>query len=160
MGMCCRCQAQPPKQKERATIVWRFLNNSFIHLDKLWDTISCIQCVEKFWNVIDQIPSVCESNRLHVVIFWFFFIRLRYIDFSTMMDNFLKSWTSTMYLLNSTAHLELVVCSPHLLHLFSLTNLKDVYYLVFCWESRHIRECKVRRQRGGATNISITQGSS
>ena len=40
MGLCFRCQAQPPKQKERATIVWRFLNKSLVQLEKLklWDT--------------------------------------------------------------------------------------------------------------------------
>ena len=33
----------------------------------------------KFLGIIDQDPSVSNSNRLHAMIFWFVFINLRYI---------------------------------------------------------------------------------
>ena len=38
-----------------------------------------LQCMGRFLGLISQIPSVSKSNHLHVVIFRFFFINLRYI---------------------------------------------------------------------------------
>ena len=37
------------------------------------------QCPRRFLGIIGQNPSVSKSNWLHVVIFQFFFIDLRYI---------------------------------------------------------------------------------
>ena len=58
----------------------------------------------RFWGIIGQVPSVSKSNRLHVVIFRFFFINLRYILWIPLKwwVIFLKSWTSTDYFSNST----------------------------------------------------------
>ena len=50
-------------------------------------------------------PSVSKSNRLHVVSFWFFFIKLRYILLHIPLKwwvIFMKSWTSTSYFSNLT----------------------------------------------------------
>ena len=37
------------------------------------------QCPGRFWGIIGDNHSVFKSNQLHVVIFWLFFIDLRYI---------------------------------------------------------------------------------
>jgi hypothetical protein len=44
------------------------------------DVEHLVQSPGRFLNIIGQNPSAFKSDRLHVcVIFWFFFIRVRYI---------------------------------------------------------------------------------
>ena len=58
---------------------------------------------EIFLGIIDWYPSVCKSNRLHVDILWFSFIKLRYIlSIPLEWSVILQSWVSTNYFSNST----------------------------------------------------------
>ena len=54
-------------------------------------------CLMSFSGILYQIPNVSKSNGLHVVIFWFFFVSLRYAPLIVLNQstNFPNSWTST-----------------------------------------------------------------
>ena len=64
------------------------------------------------FDIIGWDPSVSKSNWLHVDIFWFFFIILRYIPLNWLVDS-LKSWTSAVISQTQPVHLYLVASSPH-----------------------------------------------
>ena len=58
-----------------------------------------------FFSIIGKYPSVSKSNRLHVVIFRFFFIKLRHIPWIPLnvMGNIPKPLTLTGYFSNSAS---------------------------------------------------------
>jgi hypothetical protein len=69
----------------------------------------CKQWLGRFVGIIGWEPSVCKSNRLHVDILRFSFIKLGVyssINSSKVIGNFLQSWTSTGYFSNWTGSSE------------------------------------------------------
>ena len=62
------------------------------------------QWLGRFLGITGWEPSFCKSNRLHVDICQFSFIKLGYISHIPLKwsVNFLQSWTSTGYFSNST----------------------------------------------------------
>ena len=57
-----------------------------------------------FWGTTGWDPSACKSNRLHVNILRFSFMKLGYVPYFPLKWSviFLQSWTSTSYFSNST----------------------------------------------------------
>ena len=80
---------------------------STVKLIGRWHWIACSICdnqwLGRFLSIIGWDPSVGKSNRLHVDILWFSFIKLGYIPYIPLKWSviFLESWSSTGSFSNS-----------------------------------------------------------
>ena len=101
------------------------------HINSVWqssnrDNIGIITMSGRFLGIIGWDPSVSKSNWLHLDIFRFFFIHLRFILWNPLSRwvVFLKFWISPGYLLNSTGSCVTTVGSPRSL----------IHHLLIWWQ--------------------------
>jgi hypothetical protein len=93
MGASTPHQNAPSWVQQPITYFRKARDDFMVHDVKWWSG--------RFLGIIGWDPSVCKSNRLHVDILWFIYIKLRYIPLKWSVI-LLKSWTSTGYFSNST----------------------------------------------------------
>lgn len=119
------------------------------------ETIAPVAVSGRFSGMIGQNPRVSRSNRLHVVIFWDFFIDLKYILYIPLNLSVisLKFCTSTGYFCNSTSSFvtssRFGLFSEKRSFCFSI-NKKATYWILFLKLRSHLhpQQCTLQVRKG------------